>query len=90
MNLEQLNEYGQLQKGDNILIVWKCGKITCKKVKEVLFEGTKNEEIIYNSKKNYYFITDMVTGVSTSNIATVHKITLTKAQNQPTAAQGEG
>lgn len=29
-------------------------------VREVLHAGTDNEEVIYNSKKNYYFITAMV------------------------------
>ena len=49
---------GVLKKGDVLLVNHK-GKRKPYIVKEVLFPGKENEEIIINKKKNKYFITSM-------------------------------
>lgn len=51
--------YGQIKKGDVISMVM-AGRRICTSAKEVLNAGTVKEEVIYNRKKNHYFITSMV------------------------------
>lgn len=51
--------YGQIKKGDVISMVM-AGRRICTSAKEVLNTGTSKEEIVYNRKKNHYFITSMV------------------------------
>jgi hypothetical protein len=58
--MEWINEPGQLKKGDKIIIVRKNGMAQKERVKEVLNAGTEKEEIIYNKKRNYYFITKLM------------------------------
>ncbi len=36
------------------------GRLLMHKVKAVLYAGTAHEEVIYDKKRNYYFITSMV------------------------------
>lgn len=73
MNIKKINDFGQLKKGDLIIIEMNCGKIKTKKVKEVINPNTENEEVIYNSKKNYYFITKMLLD-GTSFVKNVSKV----------------
>lgn len=60
INFQVINNFGQLKKGDLIIIEMNCGKIKAKKVKEVINPNTENEEVIYNMKRNYYFLTKML------------------------------
>lgn len=50
---------GQIKSGD-VIIMTTAGRRICKTAKEVLHAGTREEEVIYNKKKNHYFITRMV------------------------------
>lgn len=54
-----LNRAGQIQAGDSFHCMM-AGKFICAKAKLVLNSGTAREEIVYNRKKNHYFITSMV------------------------------
>lgn len=55
----KLTGIGQLKAGMNIRFSMNGVDIETD-VKEVLFAGTKNEEIVYNRKKNHYFIVGLV------------------------------
>lgn len=54
-----LNRAGQIKAGDWFHCMM-AGRFICAKAKQVLNPGTANEEIVYNRKKNHYFITRMV------------------------------
>lgn len=55
----RVTKFGQIKTGDVISLV--CGdKHICTTAKEILNAGTNREEVIYNRKKNHYFITSMV------------------------------
>jgi len=55
----RVNRFDQIKVGDVISLV--CGdKHICTTAKEILNAGTNREEVIYNRKKNHYFITSMV------------------------------
>lgn len=49
---------GQIQPGDQLSFTVG-GSLICAPVALVLFPGTDREEIVYNRKKNHYFITSM-------------------------------
>jgi hypothetical protein len=55
----RLTKVGQIKVGDVISMVM-AGRRICTSAKEVLNAGTDREEVIYNRKKNHYFITSMV------------------------------
>ncbi len=55
----RLTKAGQIKVGDVISMVM-AGRRICTSAKEVLNAGTDREEVIYNRKKNHYFITSMV------------------------------
>lgn len=55
----KLTKADQIKVGDVISMVI-AGRRICTSAKEVLNAGTSREEIIYNRKKNHYFITSMV------------------------------
>jgi hypothetical protein len=55
----RLTKSGQIKVGDVISMVM-AGRRICTSAKEVLNAGTDKEEIVYNRKKNHYFITSMV------------------------------
>jgi len=55
----RLTKQGQIKVGDVISLVV-AGRRICTTAKEVLHPGTGAEEVIYNRKKNHYFITSMV------------------------------
>lgn len=55
----RLTGFGQIKAGDVISLVM-AGRRICTSAKEVLNAGTRKEEIVYNRKKNHYFITSMV------------------------------
>lgn len=57
--LKKLTDYGQVNEGD-FMILDLCGQRMCLKAHKVLQKGTVNEEVVYNRKKNFYFITSMV------------------------------
>jgi hypothetical protein len=71
--IQSINNYGQLEEGDLIIIEFKNGKVLSKKVNEVINKNTEKEEVIYNIKKNYYFITSMLLD-GTSFVENVSKI----------------
>lgn len=54
-----LTGVGQIEEGDAIELLCR-GKTITASVDEVLFPGQENEEVIYNSDLNHYFITGMV------------------------------
>lgn len=56
---QKLTSIGQLKAGMPIRFVMNDVDIETD-VKEVLFAGTENEEIVYNRKKNHYFMVSMV------------------------------
>lgn len=60
MSYSKLMAYGQIEKGDKLVIVGRDGRVNRKKVREVLHSGTKNEEVIISKASNSYFITSMV------------------------------
>jgi len=55
----RVTKAGQIKVGDVISMVM-AGRRICTSAKEVLSAGTDREEIVYNRKKNHYFITSMV------------------------------
>lgn len=57
-NWRPLHSVGQLQEGDKIRFVLD-GKEQTRRVKEVINPGTDKEEVIYNKRRNFYFITRM-------------------------------
>lgn len=57
-NWEHLRSTGQIQAGDKLRFTIS-GETVSARVKEVLNPGTDAEEVIYNLKKNYFFITKM-------------------------------
>jgi hypothetical protein len=59
MKLIPLTAYGQLRKGDVILIRRSNEYIAPVEVKEVLSASTDQEEIIISKGRNLYFITSM-------------------------------
>jgi len=62
---KNLTAVGQVKAGD-FLSFTVGGKDIVTKAKEILFPGTPQEEVLYNRKKNHYFITSLaVDGVST-------------------------
>lgn len=70
---------GQVQLGD-WLSFSVAGEVSYAIAREILNPGTDAEEVIYNRKKNYYFITSMVVagtsshkGVLLSHFDTEHK-----------------
>ena len=54
-----LSRAGQIQAGDCLQIMM-AGRLICTQAKLVINAGTDREEIVYNRKKNHYFITSMV------------------------------
>lgn len=63
INQEIVMDFGQVKKGDYLLIEWKKG-LMLKKVKEVLYPGTRREEILLTRKTNKYFVTSMYLSAS--------------------------
>lgn len=63
---EPLTAAGQLSEGDEIRFTIGKRRYT-EKVKCVLDAGTEAEEVIYNMRKNFYFITSMAVGGSSSH-----------------------
>ena len=62
MNFKKVTGPGQINVGDDLVINTKDGVIFAP-AKEVLNPGARapeGEEIVYNRKKNHYFITNMV------------------------------
>lgn len=57
---------GQIQPGDHVSFTVG-GTLICAPVALVLFPGTCREEIVYNRKKNHYFITSMALDGSSSH-----------------------
>lgn len=55
----KLRSAGKIKKGDLISLEL-AGKRICVTAREILNHGTDREEIIYNRRKNHYFITSMV------------------------------
>ena len=55
----RLTGCGQIKQGDVISMVM-AGRRICTSAKEILNAGTNKEEVVYNRKKNHYFITSMV------------------------------
>lgn len=69
---KKLTDYGQVDEGDFLVIDF-CGARMVVKANLILQKGTENEEVIYNRKKNFYFITSMVLD-GTSNHKNVYVI----------------
>lgn len=66
---------GQIQHGDILVIqVGKDMRLKLVKAKMVLFSGSPKEEVVYKKKKNYYFITRMVTEIHTSHVKRVFRV----------------
>ncbi|QZI68713.1 hypothetical protein K5F93_20230 [Pseudomonas protegens] len=57
---------GQVQPGD-WLSFSVAGEVSYAIAREILNHGTDAEEVIYNRKKNYYFITSMVVAGTSSH-----------------------
>ncbi|WP_426237504.1 hypothetical protein [Pseudomonas sp. TWP3-2] len=64
---------GQVQPGDHLSFTVG-GKPLCVKAREVLFAGTDREEVVYNRRRNHYFITAMALAGNSS-----HKDVLVRA-----------
>lgn len=61
-----LNRTGQVRAGD--WISFKHGaEMICAKVCEIINQGTDAEEVIYDRRKNYYFITSVALGDSSNH-----------------------
>ena len=75
----KLTDYGQITEGDFIIIDF-CGARMCVTANQVLQKGTENEEIVYNRKKNFYFITSMVLD-GTSNHKNVYVVPQLKCED---------
>lgn len=56
---------GQVEPGDWLEFQVGDSTISCAAV-EILFAGTEKEEIVYNRKRNHYFITSMAVGGTSS------------------------
>ena len=73
INIQPITDVGQVVKGDLVLLEMKSGEVKSKKISNVLFSGCLNEEVIYNNKKNHYYITDcLLTG--SSHVKNVSKV----------------
>ena len=58
---DRLTSAGQLKKGDQMILVTSMKRsIKLAKVKKILFTDGGGEEILFDKKKNHYFITSMV------------------------------
>lgn len=60
MNIEKLHRCGQIKKGDALILETKSGAIISSKAKILVNASSQKEEVVYNKKKNFYFITSMV------------------------------
>lgn len=60
MNYQSLRGYGQILKGDKLIIISADGSVKKAVARDVLNKNTRQEEIIINKKKNLYFIVSMV------------------------------
>ena len=58
-HFQRLSGFGQIKRGDSIVMLDTDRKIKTVTVAEVLNSGTDKEEIITNRRKNHYFITAM-------------------------------
>lgn len=72
---KKLTGYGQINEGDSLVIEY-MGKRMCVTANVILQKGTDEEEVIYNRKRNFYFITSMVLA-GTSNHKNVYVVPLT-------------
>jgi hypothetical protein len=62
IKLTKIDKPGMLRKGDRLLLhASLTNELKSVKIKKVLFSGSRGEEVIYNKRKNYYFITKMLT-----------------------------
>jgi hypothetical protein len=75
----KLRSAGQIKKGDLISLEL-AGKRICVTAREILNQGTDREEIVYNRRRNHYFITSMVLD-GTSNHKNVYVIPAVGAEN---------
>lgn len=65
-NWEHLRSTGQIKPGDKLRFTVS-GETATARVKDVLNPGTDAEEVIYNLKKNYFFITKMALAGSSTH-----------------------
>ena len=63
---DALARAGQVKPGDHLSFTVG-GTLICAPAALVLFPGTDREEIVYNRKKNHYFITSMALDGSSSH-----------------------
>lgn len=65
MNLEQITRAGQIQEGDPIILKTRDGIMSVQArtvIRPGVTDESDGEEVVYNRKKNHYFITSMVIG----------------------------
>ena len=79
---EHLRGPGQLRVGDRIKFKLG-GKELKRKVKDVLNHGTHAEEIIYSTKRNYYFITSNVLAGKSGHSAVMVRIRPLEKEARP-------
>ena len=58
---ERVHRAGQVHKGDALVMLCSSqGVVYTANAKKIVKAGTEDEEVIYNKKKNHYFITRLI------------------------------
>lgn len=60
IRLEPITDFGQIKVGDVLLLKRSNEFVAPVTVKEVIYKGTADEEVIISKTKNFYFITSML------------------------------